>query len=413
MVDKEDPTRLIAKYLLDHGYLNTLEALSHDAAIALDQLQLEDADAVSLESILAERSERLLSLQLANAKLNEMVLPVWSAETCPSQAYSLPGLGQANVLFVSGVKIDSALYILVTTADKLLRLYHADTFECQTWDGIHTSPILEARVIGNHSLLTAGMDGAVKLSDLRNSQSPPETLPGRHTRYVHRLLHNDAQTYLVSTGYDKQLILYKIASGNTPSSESFNLVASEQLATVVEGLCFVMLQGTEHLAITRRDSCMIEYLSLDTLQVVHTVNMNANKDLWVSFSGVDLAIQPVPPHLLGVATSKSPLGRWLAFKGHTVEPTPPDHIIADIYHGAAVSDLGVLPRFAWRPHGSGFFVGSDDGTIYGVSIKTGKVMKTLRNHSAAVRSLWCGFDAIGNEVLVSGSFDKTVSIWRV
>jgi WD40 repeat protein len=216
----------------------------------------------------------------------------------------------------------------------------------------------------------------------------------------------------VSAGYDKRVHLYRVDNQRAKYLDAYELIASEQFASVVEGICFVTLAGIEHLAITRRDSCMIEYLELTNLQVVHELNMNVNKDTWVSFTGVDLAVQPVAPYLLGMATNKSPLGRWLAFEGHSERSRPDDKMVADIYHGAAVSDLGVLQRFAWRPDGSGFFVGSEDGTIYGVSIKTRRVMVTLKKHCGPIRSLWCGLDERGQEVLVSGSFDKTALIWR-
>lgn len=56
-------------------------------------------------------------------------------------------------------------------------------------------------------------------------------------------------------------------------------------------------------------------------------------------------------------------------------------------------------------------VNSDDGLIRGVEVKSGKVMKTLRGHESAVRTLWTGIIA-GKEVLISGSFDKSVLIYR-
>lgn len=57
-------------------------------------------------------------------------------------------------------------------------------------------------------------------------------------------------------------------------------------------------------------------------------------------------------------------------------------------------------------------VNSDDGLIRGIELKSGKVMTTLQGHESAVRSLWSGI--IDNqEVLISGSFDKSVTKWIV
>lgn len=56
-------------------------------------------------------------------------------------------------------------------------------------------------------------------------------------------------------------------------------------------------------------------------------------------------------------------------------------------------------------------VNSDDGLIRGVEMKSGKVVKTLSGHISAVRTLWSGM-IDDQEVLVSGSFDKSVLIFR-
>lgn len=56
-------------------------------------------------------------------------------------------------------------------------------------------------------------------------------------------------------------------------------------------------------------------------------------------------------------------------------------------------------------------VNSDDGLIRGVELKSGKVMTTLKGHDAAVRTLWSGV-IDGQEILISGSFDKTVLIYQ-
>lgn len=344
-----DPARLVGKFLLSHGYLETLEAFSNECNIKITDFRFDEegGEQVTLESLLEERRLRELSIEMAKARLAESEIPGWS-DGCPATPVPLPLKTSANVLFVTVNKVLGFWSVLVSTADKALRIYDYQSLELrQEYTYLHSSPILEARVLSEKWLLTAGMDGKVVVTDLAKQDIYIESLENAHSRYVNRLVVNDK--WIATSGYDKKINLYEIVE-STDSALEIVFRASVLLATLPEGLLFTDNDDQTVLAVCARDTCFLEYYMVPTLELQRRLNMNQNKDLWVSFSGVDLSQQPTGPRYLGLSTSTSPYGRWLAFEVGNEE------MKANIFHGAPQSDLGVLPRHVWRPDGSGFWV---------------------------------------------------------
>lgn len=349
-IPDEDPTRLVAKFLLANGYLDTLQALTYESSVPLAEFRLdeEEGEQITLEGLLEARRLRELSNEMARARLAASEIPGWS-NACPSVAVNVPLKTPTNVLFVTAGKVLGKWSILVATADRALRIYDYYSLDLkQEYTFLHTSPILEARIIREKWLLTAGMDGKVVVTDLANQTIVIAAIENAHSRYVNRLVvHNDQ--WIATSGYDKKINLYEI-SLCTDDSIEINHRTSVSLATLPEGLLFTEHAGSTVLVVCARETCFLEYYELPTLKVVERLNLNQNGDLWVSFSGIDIAQQPSGPKYIGMATSTTPHGRWLAFE------VGKEDLKANIFHGAPQSDLGVLPRFAWRPDGCGFWV---------------------------------------------------------
>lgn len=348
-ISDQDPTRLVAKFLLTHGYLDTLQALTHESSISLEDFCLDDEEGeqVTLESLLEDRRLRELSNAMAKARLAESEISGWG-EQCPAIFKALPLKSPTNVLFVTAEKVLGEWSILVTTADRALRIYNYKTLDLEhEYTFLHTSPILEARVLKEKWLLTAGMDGKVVVSDLTNKAVVIASLENAHTRYVNRLVIQDS--WIATSGYDKKINLYEITAC-TDSEIVINYKSSITLATTPEGMLFTEHEGSTVLVVIARDTCFLEYYCLPSLSPKQKFNLNQNGDMWVSFSGIDIAQQPTGPKYIGMSTSTTPHGRWLAFE------VGKEDLKANIFHGSPQSDLGVLPRFAWRPDGSGFWV---------------------------------------------------------
>ncbi len=407
-----NPTHLVAKFLLDNNYLETLELFALEANIKLDELNSheDDGEQVTLELLLEDRRITELSLALQQSKLEQVMIKNWQNPS-PSTSELLPLKTQTNVLFVAVFNVVGKWMIAVTTADRALRLYDFKTYELlQQYTTLHSSPILQCCQLLDRYLLTAGMDGNIVLSDLVK-QVEILKLPKPHLKYVHRIVVH-ADRWIASCGYDKRVHVYSVSEADdSECTPVITHVGCLDFSTLPEAIVFIPMSrvGEPHLLVTTRDSCFLEYYTLPDLILHSRHNMNENNDLWVSYTAVDIAVQPVPPHHVGIATSSTPFGRWIAFEQDN------DRIVINAWTGAPQSDLGVPSRFAWRADGSGFYVNSDDGIIRGIETKTGKVVAKLgeygTGHESAVRSIWAGI-VDGEEIVVSGSFDRTVRIWR-
>lgn len=345
---KDDPALLVARFLLSSGYLDTLQAFSDESNISISDFSLdqEDGEQVTLESLLEERRLREVSIALNKARLVDLEIKGWT-EKCPEIGTPLVLKSLSNVLFVNVERVLGSWSIIITTADKALRIYSYNDLKLQAeYPVLHTSPILEARVLHEHWLLTAGMDGQVIVTDLLSGDLKMALTPG-HTRYVNRLvIHNER--WIATSGYDKVINMYEITNcSDTDITIEHRCARSFQ--TLPEGLLFVELEGKLMLVVTARDTCFLEYYDVASLELQNRVNMNENKDLWVSFSGIDISQQPTGPRMIGLSTSTTPYGRWLAFE------VGKEGLQSNIFHGAPQSDLGVLPRHVWRPDGSGFW----------------------------------------------------------
>ncbi|CCG82604.1 Predicted protein [Taphrina deformans PYCC 5710] len=344
-----NPTRLVARFLLAHGYLDTLQTLADESNIRIADLHLDDVEGedITLEGLLEERRLRELSVELAKTRLAESEISGWT-ELCYQDPIPLPIVAPTNVLFVTVETVADCPCILVATADKAMRLYDFNSFELkQELRFLHSSPILEARVVGGQYLFTAGMDGKVVVTDLKSEEVVLDGLDQRHQRYVNRLVLYE-QNWIATSGYDKKINLYEITEC-TSTTIKVELRASITLPSLPEGLLFCKHLDALALVVCARDTCFLEYYLVPSLELQTRINMNANKDLWISFSGIDISQQPGGPRYIGLSTSTTPNGRWLAFK------VGEDEMKANVFHGAPQSDLGVLPRHVWRPDGSGFW----------------------------------------------------------
>lgn len=404
-VSSTNPERLVAKFLLNHGYLDTLQTFADESNIRISDFRLDEneGESITLESLLEERRLRELSIELAKTRLAESEVLGWSPWR-HEEAISIPLKSPTNVLFVNVVQVEQKWTVLVTTADRAIRFYDLETLSLTAeYSYLHTSPILEARVVASTYLFTAGMDGKVVVTDLRSRNVVIDALENPHQRYVNRLVIHEGR-WVATSGYDKKINLYEITAC-TSDEVVVTYRASITLPTLPEGMLFALHDEELVLVICARDTCFLDYYSVPSLILHSRINMNQNKDLWVSFSGIDISQQPSGPRYIGLSTSTTPHGRWLAFE------VGKEELKGNIFHGAPQSDLGVLPRHVWRPDGSGFWVNSDDGVIRGVELKSGKVIERLAGHDSAVRTLWSGV-VDGKEILVSGAFDKSVMLYR-
>ena len=366
------PVKLVAKFLLTHGYIDTLHAFSHEAGIELDTFD----DVESLEEVLEERRLRELQNQLARVRLAETELPRWVEQKWTQRdVLTLP----SNVLFVTVA--DSQ--IIVSCADRSIKVFDYDTLELlQTIT--NSSPILDV-IVHDKKFITAGMDGHVKLTDADGSVSLHS-----HQKYANRL--SMYGSYLASSGYDKRINLYH----DFKHTNTLNLTTTPESITFIHHDRLILL-------VSARDTPFLDFYAVPEMTRLTRWNMNENNDLWVSFSAIDISVLSGDTITLIISTS---VERVLILSAPWSRITSEDGEISrkSVFTQSQYSDYGVLPR-----HVAGLWTNSDDGIIRGTCLQTGDNKLSLRAHEGAVRSLWSG-KVHDKEVLVSGGFDKRVVI---
>lgn len=368
-------------------------------------------------------------------------------------------------------------YIVATGADKQLHLLKtADGNDVvNSFAGHSDSPILSYTSVrdGRYMFMT-NMSGQLIL------QRGAEVLGQRkdHSKYAIRVIAyedpDNTETVLVATaGWDSKVCVYvfNLPVGDDEEAESVPMgepVAYINLATNPESMLFVRQVdlGRVILLVSRSDSTHLYYYQVDSLTSPTTTtttiatteckllgkqNLAPHSNSWVTFSPSSIALSPLDPGLLAVATSTLPhmkviLVRLLFPPAESFDDAnalaPPELETQSMQAFAALTlqnreEAAILvqantfapqtaystPQVVWRPDGSGVWVNGDDGVIRGVEAKTGKAMAVLKHgHQAGykVRTIWAGWvdvprdggEVVVEEWVVSGGFDKRLIVWK-
>lgn len=349
-----------------------------------------------------------------------------------------------------------------------------------SFSGLSDSSVLSfASILQGQYFLMTNMSGHLLL------QRGSEVLQSRkdHAKYavkvvVHEELDktDSAQAFWVATaGWDATVLLYRLTiqtSDQAPTPVIGDPVARIKLTTNPESLLFVRHVDTGELLllVSRRDSSYIYYYQVepslqdswqmesDTAQssppecrLLGQQNLAPHSNAWVAFSPSHMALSPLDPGLLAVATSSEPHMKVIVVRllfPSTSSPNKPGPSAPDVAVTQASQALEALalqnredaailiqantfapqtsystPQVAWRPDGSGVWVNGDDGVVRGIEIKTGKVVALLRDGhepGCKVRTIWAGYvnvrheggDAM-EEWVISGGFDKRLIVWKV
>ncbi|BFZ54544.1 hypothetical protein PYCC9005_001581 [Savitreella phatthalungensis] len=460
MVPSDDPGRLVARYLLDHGYLGALEVFLDEVGVGAGAMGLDgdvpvddDGIPITLDNILSHRRKPPITTTTIHTDLD--VVPVWNTNTAPASPTPLaPQAITANVLALTVAQVNGRPVVVVCTGDRCVRGFDMrDGRMVVDFGRPHGSGVVAVAVVGGGEfVVSGGMDGMVRCMSMVSGAVVGELRS--HSRYAHRIAVHPTGHFLATAGYDKHVHVYRVSAA--APNPVFDHLGTIEVPTHPDAIAFV----GQDLALTRKRSNYIHRYTLPTLHP-HTDNphnLNANGDDWVSFDAADLTVSEVGGRvLMGVSAGTSPGGRFLVVDGRV--PVPEGDELEDrfaqlgrsrgegklrqtIRHDALQTPLGVPPIHVWRPDGSGVWCNSDDGRIFGLALRRsdvdeaematagrssmregegeglGGVVAVLQGaHANAVRTLWSGMVAVGEngeeeEVMVSGGFDRKVFVWR-
>lgn len=348
--------------------------------------------------------------------------------------------GQSGMLAISTAN-NSCSFIESTTPYALKEEY---SFKAD-------SPILSTTFFLDRYLASATMSGKIMIHDLKNGELVGERRD--HSKWAVQVAcwsdYPETDDILIATaGWDMKVNLYTLSRTSyaaaipefNPATHSITLFSNP------ESILFVTHPDTGELYLiaSRRDSSFLYFYrviranNVSMLEPAGRQNLSPHSNAWVAFTPSALALSPIDPTLIAVATSHLPhltviIVRLLFPDTSLALPQTPaaaaqaDLALQDKEDAAISLQVSTMapqtpystPQIAWRPDGSGVWVNGDDGVVRGVELKSGKVVALLRAHEVGskVRTLWAGYvDGDGGqkrEIVASGGFDRKVFIWEI
>lgn len=276
--------------------------------------------------------------------------------------------------------------------------------------------------------------------------------------------HDPGRAWVATAGWDARVFVYSLVipedtgrRGEVSDVKIGEPVATISLPTLPESMLFVRHAetGALNLVVSRRDSTYLYYYGVEPSpssstpppegRLLGKQNLAPHSNAWVAFSPSSLALSPLGPTLVAVATSTLPHMKVIIVRllfpttdsldldpGRTAATAEPVTQASQALAALSLQnreDAAILiqantfapqtaystPQVVWRPDGSGIWVNGDDGVIRGVETRTGKVVALLKDGHVAgfkVRTIWAG-SVDGEEWVVSGGFDKRLIVWRV
>ena len=412
---------------------------------------------MTIEKILEEK--QVFDLSVRFEKIGSGDDKEWNGVRAPSEPYQVTLPTAANVLHVSLESFEDEepagprQLLLATTADRRLNLIRPDsTFTIvKSLSYLQDSPILSCIAVGSKYLTTisSGMSGQVILYDHEEDIVLDERRD--HKKYVVKIdgWTDNRLTWVATAGWDAKIYLYRMSEEGKKRLGA--PVASITLPTNPETIKFVQHPNHQYpiLIVTRRDSTFLYYYSISTprrlastplpteLGFLGSQNLAPHSNAWIAFSPSSIAICPIDPTLLAVATSAVPHMKLIVvrllipLRSASVADSTPTTQASQARENLAIQereDAAIkvhvstmapqtpysTPQVVWRPDGSGLWVNGDDGVLRGLEAKTGKVVATLTGgHEAGskIRSIWCGM-VEEQEWVVSGGFDRRLVVWK-
>ncbi|KAJ5363786.1 uncharacterized protein N7496_009499 [Penicillium cataractarum] len=491
---------IVARFLRTNAYTDTLQAFIREAGLAPDvgQASGDDTHNLTIQSLLEEKKAYDHSVNFERLGSESKEIASWGLPA-PSKPTIISTPTSSNLLAASveywqkpsldGSHVDSDLatsirpLIVSTGADRQMHLLETVSgYEAITsFSGLSDSPVLSfVSILQGQYILMTNMSGHLLL------QRGPEVLQSRkdHAKYavkviVHEELDDTGSVkafWIATAGWDATVFLYRVSIENgdqAPTPVIGDPVARIRLTTNPESLLFVRHVDTGELLllVSRRDSSYIYYYqvepslsngthqmqsdnaqsSLPECRLLGQQNLAPHSNAWVAFSPSHMALSPLDPGLLAVATSSEPHMKVIvvrllfpsttSFNGPN--PSSPDAAVTQASQALEAlalqnrEDAAILiqantfapqtsystPQVAWRPDGSGVWVNGDDGVVRGIEIKTGKVVALLKDGhepGSKVRTIWAAYVAIpdkgddaNEEWVISGGFDKRLIVWKV
>ncbi|TPX60549.1 hypothetical protein PhCBS80983_g01702 [Powellomyces hirtus] len=417
---------LISQFLRQQNLTATLECLGAEAPHIFADLEAHKSisDHKPLTAILEEHHLLTFQQQLGQLSVqkreDDELLRLGKGRMPTEPCQIMEGIHYANILSTAAATLPTNLFpdaeiasptvsvIVTSSTDKTVKISQADNGRtlcvldhqkaaCLATDVYPADPAY---------MLTAGMDGAHHIVDIRTGQAVQSWKD--HAKYVVRAKFApwDEGSWVVTASYDRSVNFYQRTSekGSEPRYEKKHSI---MFRGAVESLCFLppadpsAPNAVPTLVVGCRDDNCLHYIDVDPQRAYPSTpfNMNANGDDWISFTAMDLAPSPNGRYLACYTDSKA--GRIIVFRARScVQARNLWGVVADGFS---------QPRCCWDSSGRYLFATSDDRKVYVLDVSSGQTVAKLEGHTETIRSI--SFDK-ERQRLLSCSFDKTVRVWE-
>ncbi|KAF0694134.1 Aste57867_14974 [Aphanomyces stellatus] len=315
-----------------------------------------------------------------------------------------------NILSVGGHYFNPHL-VASGGADKYVKVHHWQTKAVvAAFDA--GAPVLAVSFhpVETHAnyLLASGMDGKHHVLRLDGDVAAADAvLTHVQTFHDHNRQGNIRHVWL-TTGFafataasDKAAHVYR-AVDNDDSNVHFAIAKSYYFNGTVEALAAVPARDdrAELLVLAVRDDCYVHYVDCATLEKTR-LNMNVDGIEHVSYTIMDMQTSPSGDFLL-VATDAN---------RHFVVKVQSNVVLRNFYGHKAGSYS--QPRVVW--HASEKYVISNtegDGGLVMWCVASERIVERIKAHEKLLRDIWYTQQAGGVDLLVTGSYDKSLKLWK-
>lgn len=410
MVDHKDILSLVAHFLKEHGYSQTLQ-----------QLELEYGKPVQPKLLNSESLSQILDDRLQYASINNRnendidvneELPLRFKELVHERFinWTLPYPHKPTKLKVHSLIIFSVYNkgaIYFSTNDSQIIICKGGSITL-----VRMQEIIKKVLIVGLNFVLLGMSGKLYLTDEKfNEIEVIDTL----SRFIidANHVHSNGVDYIVILTWNSMLKLVKL-------NES-SVVAALKLDQ--QGTCFdiTTYRGEIVIVLGKLENTLLDVITIQEEQFAskYKISINDAEFTTSSFSPRFITISQkggIP--LVAVATSHEPYMRVIitSLIDFETSPLPPiaRHQIIKNLNTLSPQDKFSQPLIAWRHNSekeSGIWVMGDDGVVRGLDLLDDKVAVELKQHQTKIKDFTCFYEN-GYEVLITSGIDRQTFEWK-
>lgn len=411
---------LVAQFLRDNNYLETLQAFEAEHGVSIPP---QEPGSESLETIVAERrafqlpeeGQDLIDPEL-NAFRNKLLVP-WK-QPYPREPVLVDIKDFGMVVSSAFVTYDLKNLLLTSTAKMQLVVANVGGPVPEISARLSTGKAVVKKIVPlpNETVALVAMDGMVyilRTEDLVLGDFATVTSTRAHRKLIIDVVHVRVKNtdFLVSMSRDLTVKVFSVI-------DSITLVSEYTMPSL--GSCIAAVNYKDKLVVIlgKIDHTVLDVLVLqdDSLSPLYKISLNdAEFGAYVFSPRTIRILNTAEVPLVAVATSHEPYMRLIVvslkdfdtMEKQEIPPTIRNQMLLNI-STSSPQDKFSQPLIEWRPDGSGLWVAGDDGVIRGMDLTAKLVTVEFREHKHRIKSLSRALSGDKEAVFSSDSGLKSV-----